>query len=620
MDVLDDLQFMLDNYPDKKSEMYGALARAAELFVSGEDVHLLPLVMSLKRYPVSAEEFFSNTHYTPEPGDIFPEVREHLIRFNEPPHGVRIGTKYNELVATGGIGGAKTTLALKSAKYQLYILSCFIDPRVAFGQDRTSEMVFVFQSLTGKTAKDVNYGRFREDIEATPYFNTEFRFQKDIEAKLVFPNKLEFGPFSSEGKAVISGNTMGGVLDEMNFMEFVEKSKRAEDGGEYDQAKDLFNTVQKRRYSRFAGVHHMPMFIAGVSSRRFPGQFTDWREEAAKQDDTIYVYDKRSWEITPPGRYSGKKFPMFVGARGQQPKVLTEEELEANKDRYPANAIDWVPVELRTQYIENPYDSIRDHSGISTVALNPFFQNLTAVGVALHGYNIFKKELDDLSDPESVIDLSVIPEEARKFPRFAHIDLAVSLDIAGFGISHVRGFKKVTIQGVEEFLPDIVTDGAMGVTVDKELGEINYENIRRMMYFIIENGIPLKFMTADSFQSVDTRQMMRRVGVRTGEQSVDRTMQPYLLFRRLINAGAWHGPLSPIEVAGVTKDTRLYRELSRLEQDIKKQKVDHRVGESKDIADACCGSVYGLFTMRAIWHQFGVPIKAHVVQKMLKEA
>ena len=54
----------------------------------------------------------------------------------------------------------------------------------------------------------------------------------------------------------------------------------------------------------------LPGLVCLVSSRNFPGQFTDQKEAEAKRQvrdsgkTKIYVFDKRGWEVKPPGSFS----------------------------------------------------------------------------------------------------------------------------------------------------------------------------------------------------------------------------------------------------------------------------------------------------------------------------
>ena len=75
---------------------------------------------------------------------------------------------YVEAIMTGGIGSGKTTLALYTNAYQLYLLSCMRTPHKQFGLDPCSEILLVFQSMTLKLARGVDYQRFRHMIEGRP--------------------------------------------------------------------------------------------------------------------------------------------------------------------------------------------------------------------------------------------------------------------------------------------------------------------------------------------------------------------------------------------------------------------------------------------------------------------
>ena len=122
---------------------------------------------------VGIGEFITNPNYMnartlKNKSVIYPEVMKDLVELNS--------GKYVEAVLAGGIGTAKTTIALYTQAYQLYLLSCYVSPQEAFGLDPASEIVILFQNLTATKAKEVDYDRFRAMIENSPYFKKHFRF------------------------------------------------------------------------------------------------------------------------------------------------------------------------------------------------------------------------------------------------------------------------------------------------------------------------------------------------------------------------------------------------------------------------------------------------------------
>ena len=111
-------------------------------------------------------------------------------------------------------------------------------------------------------------------------------------------------------------------MDEVNFMEVTEQSAKAADGGEYNQAIALYDSLSRRRKSRFMKKGKLPGVFCLVSSKRYPGQFTDMKTEEAKYDKTIYVYDKRTWDVLPEENFSGEGFDVFIGDLSRQHRIL----------------------------------------------------------------------------------------------------------------------------------------------------------------------------------------------------------------------------------------------------------------------------------------------------------
>ena len=148
---------------------------------------------------------------------------------------------------------------------------------------------------------------------------------------MVFPKRIVVRPLSGNVNAAIGSNIFGGILDEMNFMAVVEQSKNAADGGMFDQANEMYNSIVRRRKSRFmAAGGRLPGMVCLVSSKRYPGEFTDRkqmeaREEIARNGKTgIFVYDRTLWQIKPQGTYGEKRFSLFLGDVTRKPCILEE--------------------------------------------------------------------------------------------------------------------------------------------------------------------------------------------------------------------------------------------------------------------------------------------------------
>jgi len=257
--------------------------------------------------PVDVQTFVESPDFRDCRGTLYPAVMNELRDLNS--------GRYVEAVLTGAIGTGKTTIALFTTAYQLYLLSCLKDPHRLFNLDPSSEIVFAFQSLNKMLAKSIDYERFRAMLTRSPYFNQFFPFNKKITSEMTFPHRIVVRPLSGDVNAAIGSNIFGAILDEINFMARVEESKSAVDGGLFDQAVEMYNSIVRRRKSRFmAAGGRLPGMVCLVSSKRYPGEFTDRKqleacEELACTGKTgIFVYDRTLWQIKPPGTYGEKRF------------------------------------------------------------------------------------------------------------------------------------------------------------------------------------------------------------------------------------------------------------------------------------------------------------------------
>ncbi len=106
------LEEFADDYPEDLDMVLSWVKEAA----SGGDA-----IMRLAKFkypPVGPREFIESKAYMDKAGVLWPRVMDEFEEMNS--------GKYTESVLTGGIGVAKTTLALYSQAYQLYLLSSSI--------------------------------------------------------------------------------------------------------------------------------------------------------------------------------------------------------------------------------------------------------------------------------------------------------------------------------------------------------------------------------------------------------------------------------------------------------------------------------------------------------------
>lgn len=556
-------------------------------------------IKSLLRYkhtPVDPRTFIESPDFMNAKGVLWPSVLDEFVEMNS--------GKYNEIVLTGGIGVAKTTLALYCQAYQLYTVSCLRDPHAEFDLDPSTEITIIFQSLNKALAKGIDYTRFRSMIEKAPYFAKHFPYDDQIESEMRFPNNLLVKPISGTATGAIGENVIGGIIDEINYMAVIEKSKQSKDGEVYDQAVKNYNSIARRRESRFMQMGALPGLLCLVSSRNYPGEFTDKKELEAKTNPLIYVYDKRLWELRPE-RFSGEKFLVFKGDDTRKPRIMAEGEEVSDDDLH---LVDYIPVEYRQTFQNDLLAALRDVAGVATQAMHPFITRTEAIA-ACFGIVQSIGSRDDCDFGSTKLSLFPGRIQDRHLPRFAHVDLAISNDSAGVAIGHVPGFKDIKRGDYVETLPIIRYDLLLEVRPPKG-GEIEFENIRRLLYRLRDDPqllLPIKWVTFDDFQSKDSRQIMQQQGFTTGYQSMDKDTYAYDVIKQAFHDARVEAPAHP----------KAQKEMSTLEIDVKKKKIDHPPNGSKDISDAMAGVAAGLTLRREVWNMFGIP--THRIPQSLLE-
>lgn len=555
------------------------------------------------RLPVDVQTFVESKEFLAYGDAIYPAVMDVLREINS--------GRYVEAVLTGAIGTGKTTLALLTIAYQLHVLSCLRDPHAFFKLDPASEIIFAIQSVSAQVARDVGYKRLRDMVDKAPYFQRHFPCKSTLKSEMAFPQNIVVRPFSSKPTAAIGSNIIGGILDEVNFLPVVERSTRSADGGVFDQALEMYNALVRRRKSRFMEAGgKLPGMLCLVSSKRYPGEFTDQKQIEAQREihdngtTNIYVYDRRLWEIKPPGTYGDDRFRLFLGDNSRKPCILDAEAIVAEEDKRLAMEI---PEEFRSEFKRDMLSAIRDIAGSATFALHPFVLNTEAVAA---GFDCVSSVLNTPSTdfktarPAIYVKRILKPDE----PRFAHVDLGLSSDSAGVAVGWVPEFVKVNRgDNNVQLLPRIALDLILEVKPPKG-GEIMFEDIRTLFIKLKEQGMNLKWITYDSFQSQDSVQLLRQKGFTTGTESVDKTALPYDVMKTAFYDGRIKAP----------KHEKALEEIVRLERDPKTGLIDHAPRFSKDCADAVAGVVYGLTYRREIWARHGVPTVGAIENSIAK--
>lgn len=575
---------------------------ALNTFITTGDVASLVEVCKWRRPVCDPEEFlFGDAFLAQREDDIYPGVLDAFYDLDT--------DEFDIVVEKGALGIGKTTLANLRMVRDLYKVSCMRDPQMTYGLAKSTPIVFTIQSIRLSTAKKVVFGEFGRFIKESPYFREKYRYNPYVTSEMQFPEQnVSILPVSSSGNAVISMNVLGGQLDEANFMQKTKhsKSQHADDSGNFDQAKQLFDTLQDRQKSRFLNLGGLPGSLYLISSSRFPDDYTEIKALESTQyggkDDRMYIYEGSQWDIKGRHKFKKEEFTVQIGNEVYPSKVLAPGE-----EAKPGCKTIQVPENFRKNFENNTDDALRNFAGLTTLSTKPFLsqrqkiaeavalaeENGYAPGLARGEYvfseqaGLPKPELENLR-----LDVDT--------PRACHVDLGVSKDAAGLAIGHIAGHKieqtlnETTGKMETEIKPVIAYDIIMRIVAPIG-GEVDFEMIRKFLIRLRDHyKLPIKWVTFDGFQSVDSRQLLAKKNFNVGYLSVEKP-EPWRTFRDAIYDGR----------VLLTRHDYLNKELAEVESTTKnnKEKIDHRPNGTKDVADAVVGVAATLFSRKLAWSQ-----------------
>jgi len=573
---------------------------STEQAVYKNNYHFLKFIKQLREPPVDIETFLDSKEFMGATDlKLWPEVRRAIIN----------ACKYwwkgwdvaiNELLLMGATGTGKSEIAKICTAYHLHILGCMRKPQRYWGLPEATSIVMTIQAAKPHVTKKIIYLPLRVYIETMPWFQRHMRPNKILEGEMYFDShNIRVVQGGADSDAVLGDALIGGVTDEINFMNVVEKSKKAGLGtgrsGNYDQAQAVYDTITRRKKSRFMSQGPNVGIFCIASSTRYKNDFTDRRKQQVERlkDKTVYVYDKAQYEVRPAEKYCGDKFRLLIANEAAMDIRILEDE-----ENVHGGTIIEVPVEYKEDFEKDPSGALRDIVGRSVNSINPFFRQQAKII-----YCVTKGEENGLKSflhkDNVVLGFEGMPVLLTEHyctnpskPRYVHIDLSNTGDSCGLSMVRYDGIEWVGREGGEpEALPIATVEMAVGIQPDHG-HEIDIAEVRSWVKMLrTKYGYPIRAVTYDGWQSIESMQAWKKQGMKTGLVSVDRTSAPYKQLRDAIYDGRLFMYNQPV----------LIEELFGLEYDEKKDKIDHPITGSKDVADAVCGAYHTLLTRSSSW-------------------
>lgn len=580
------------------AEMY---TLAVSNFVEGDST-LFDFLSVLDRVPVSIEEFLDGEEFFGSTDlEMWPEVRQAVIDENKDWwKGVK-GGAYDTCCLMGCTRSGKSTQAIIGTIFDFYILTCMKNPQKWYGLPSATSIVFPIIGAKPHVTKKVVYAPMRKWIERMPYFQAWALPDKNIDSEMYFKEKnIRIVPVGGSEDSILGEATIGGLIDEINFMNVVQKSKKAEvstgRSGMYDQAAAVYDTFSRRRRGTFPKRFPQIGKIFALSSTRYKGDFTDkLKAETAKFGHTnVYIFDRKQYEVQPAKNYCGEKFRLLIGNDIQHDtRVLRDDE-----EVLPGAWVEMVPIEYIQDFQRKPYDSMRDVLGLSSNVISPFIKTRHKIYECVEFGKEARLESFLVRDHVILGEHGMPQVQSGHYcknpsrPRYVHIDLSQTGDRCGISMVRFDGMIGMDRHGdLTELLPTCAVEMACSIEPDAN-NEIDIAEVRSFVKSLIKNyGYPIKGVSYDGFDSRESIQQWRKDRMPTKVISMDRTSVPYKQFR---------DAMYDRRIA-LLDDPDVLSEILDLEYDESKDKIDHTLIGKKDVSDAICGAYTNMLERRSTW-------------------
>ena len=498
---------------------------------------------------------------------------------------------FNTLALTGAIGLGKSFEAVLVILYELYRMLCLKDPYLHYGLQPIDKITFALMNITLDAAEGVAWDKLQQLVQSSEWFLQHGTLSKSLNPTWSPEKKIEL-ICGSQSRHIIGRAVFCAFFDEVSFQPNQDIVKQKE------KAKTLVNTAAARMQSRFMKGEQNPTILVLASSKRTEQSYMETFIETKKKNEskTTYVVDEPQWVIRTD-KDSPNKFKVAVGSKFLASEVLplniSDEELNAVRNR-GYQIID-VPMGYYEAFVEDIDVALTDIAGISTTSSNRYISGQRIAAIETTRYtNAFTKEIievgnapDDTTQYYDFFDISRISEEVKNKPLYVHLDMSVSGDKTGIGGTFIKG--KMPPKEGQPQSKDLIYTIGFNVSVKAPRGyQISFEKNRQFIRWLRQQGLNVKGVSCDTYQSYDLLQTLKAEKFNTETISVDRVenniCKPYQYFRNTMYEGRMECYVS----------TLLKEELIGLERDNNSGKIDHSPSgiNSKDSADAICGSMW----------------------------
>ena len=561
------------------------------------------------------EQFLFDADYLALPrSEIYPGV----VEVGSEIYDGFLNNRYEAAFVQAGLGSGKSTMAEILVCAIAHWLLCLPDPHAYFGLLPDKPIVIPCMGPTAYQVKDVVFAGVRSFIAGAPFFQKMKPAPEIVEGQIesnVLKLSVTFRRGDREILKVLAGNSVETYPVGMNvFTAVVDELSKFRDSEGKSQAKDIFETLDQRRLSRFAETSHKGIVIC-IGTAGAEGDYVDRRLKQADADPKAYVHRGVTWEMKGRHRYKGDSFhfaKLDLGPKGVKFGCYDEWPPE-EADSVVLHLAD-VPDVFRDVAQRDPVLFLRDFASVSSLALHPWDMNAQVV-----------ERLANLDREHPLYEGTLefkdwFVGDPNVDDYYIHVDLGLNRegkgDAAGFCLGHCLGEKRVEVADAEdewaahfEFRPIIQLDLIMR-WVAGPTGEIRFSDVRSFIYALWERGFnisgtPLKWdsygkplsghirggVSFDGWQSIDSIQLLADKGIHAQILSVDKSLAPWEDLKEALHDYRLDYYKHETDLPTGGKRDWFMWEYQHLEL-VRGRKVDHPENGSKDCVDAVAAVVH----------------------------
>lgn len=244
---------------------------------------------------IDVETLLTDPYFLNLKDTVFPGVWEDIIDLWEE----RKKREVNLALFLEGIGGGKSFKASIITWLLSYELCMHKNPQRYYGLADNSVIAIMLLSRTETQTRRVIFtyvwDRFQSQFNKD-YFPVNPKFSRELRIER---NRTCVYAGTSSALSALGYNAYAGVVDEANFLEVIEDSKKS--GGEiYDAAEEIHNAIFNRMTSRFMKEGVIPGMLCMISSPLYPDSFMERKivqiQELGLEELKAFYRIRPTWE------------------------------------------------------------------------------------------------------------------------------------------------------------------------------------------------------------------------------------------------------------------------------------------------------------------------------------